>query len=74
MTLSIKKEVCEGIGLCVEACPVDCINKAQNKNAKGTDYFYIDFSTCIDCGVCLEVCPIKGAVIAEERKDLQPDQ
>ena len=74
MPHSINKEICEGIALCVAACPVDCIKKSKTKNTKGTDYFYIDFSTCIDCGVCLEVCPIKGAVIPEERGDLQPDK
>ena len=74
MPHSINKEVCEGIATCVKACPVDCIKKAQKKNLKGFEYFYIDFSTCIDCGVCLDVCPIKGAILSEERPDLQPDK
>ncbi len=74
MPYSIDKEICEGISICVEACPVDCIKKATNKNKSGNDYFYIEFDSCIDCGVCLEVCPIKGAVLPEQREDLQTDR
>ncbi|WP_269622958.1 indolepyruvate ferredoxin oxidoreductase subunit alpha [Prochlorococcus marinus] len=71
MPHSINSDVCEGIALCVEACPVDCINIGRGLNKKGTKYFYINFSTCIDCGVCFAVCPVKGAVIDEERPELQ---
>ena len=45
--------------------------QGDGKNQKGTNYFWIDFSTCIDCGICLQVCPVKGAVIVGERRDLQ---
>ncbi|AAP99979.1 MULTISPECIES: indolepyruvate ferredoxin oxidoreductase subunit alpha [Prochlorococcus] len=71
MPHSINSEVCEGISECVKACPVDCIKQASGTNKKGTTYYFIDFSTCIDCGVCLSVCPIKNAVVSEERPDLQ---
>ena len=43
----------------------------ESKNKKGTNYYFIDFDTCIDCGVCIEVCPVEHAVISEERADLQ---
>ena len=71
MPHSINTDICEGIAQCAEACPVNCIERSTSKNKKGTDYYYINFSTCIDCGVCLAVCPIKGAVLTEERPDLQ---
>lgn len=71
MPHSIASDICEGISACVESCPVNCIKKSSDKNIKGTDYYYIDFSTCIDCGVCLAVCPVSGAIIPEERPDLQ---
>ena len=38
---------------------------------KGTDFYWINFDTCIDCGICLQVCPVEGAIVAEERPDLQ---
>ena len=71
MPYTIVTDKCEGIALCKEACPVDCIDLSVNKNIKGTSYYYIDFKKCIDCGVCLSVCPVNGAVIEEERPDLQ---
>ena len=43
----------------------------RSKNAKGTDWYWIDFTTCIDCGICLQVCPVEGAIVPEERPDLQ---
>ncbi len=71
MPHSIISNKCEGVALCAESCPVNCISKSNGKNIKGSDFYFIDFSTCIDCGVCLSVCPVSGAVIAEERPDLQ---
>ena len=38
---------------------------------KGTDWYWIDFATCIDCGICLQVCPVEGAILPEERPELQ---
>ncbi len=64
---------CEGIADCAVACPVGCISKGSGKNIKGTDFYWIDFNTCIDCGICLKVCPIDGAVLEEERRELQLD-
>ena len=63
--------LCVGVADCVDACPVGCINPGEGKNIKGTNFYWIDFNTCIDCGICIQVCPIKGAVIAEESADLQ---
>ncbi len=71
MPHSIVTEVCEGIADCLDACPVGCINNGIGTNKKGTSFCWIDFSTCIDCGVCIQVCPVNGAVIPEERQDLQ---
>ncbi len=71
MPHSIVSNKCEGVALCADSCPVNCISRSNDKNIKGTDYYFIDFSTCIDCGVCISVCPVSGAVVAEERPDLQ---
>ncbi len=71
MPHSIVSNICEGIAVCVEACPVNCIYRAEGKNTKGTSYYFIEFQDCIDCGVCIEVCPVEGAVIAEENQEVQ---
>ena len=71
MAHSIVTNTCEGIADCVGVCPVACIHEGPGKNSKGTGWFWIDFKTCIDCGICLEVCPVEGAIVPEERSDLQ---
>ncbi len=71
MAHTIVTDVCEGVADCVEACPVACIHDGPGKNKKGTAWYWIDFATCIDCGICLQVCPVEGAIVAEERPDLQ---
>ena len=68
---TIVTKVCEGVADCAEACPVACIHEGPGKNLKGTSWYWIDFSVCIDCGICLQVCPVKGAIIAEERPEYQ---
>ncbi|WP_320674695.1 indolepyruvate ferredoxin oxidoreductase subunit alpha [Prochlorococcus sp. MIT 1341] len=71
MPHTIVTDQCEGVADCATACPVACIKQGETKNAKGTNYWWIDFETCIDCGICLKVCPVEGAVIEEERSELQ---
>jgi NAD-dependent dihydropyrimidine dehydrogenase PreA subunit len=68
---TIVTETCEGVADCVDACPVACIHPGPGKNIKGTDWYWIDFVTCIDCGICLQVCPVEGAIVPEERPNLQ---
>jgi NAD-dependent dihydropyrimidine dehydrogenase PreA subunit len=50
---------------------VACIHPGKGANSKGTSFYWIDFQTCIDCGICLQVCPVEGAILAEERPELQ---
>ena len=71
MAHTIVTDVCEGIADCLDACPVACIQQGKGRNQKGTEFYWIDFDTCIDCGICLQVCPVEGAILAEERGDLQ---
>ena len=71
MAHTIVTNVCEGVADCVDACPVACIHEGPGKNDKGTDWYWIDFSTCIDCGICLQVCPVEGAILPEEQPELQ---
>jgi NAD-dependent dihydropyrimidine dehydrogenase PreA subunit len=70
MSYTIASNICEGIADCVPACPVACIEQGDGANIKGTIWFKIDASICIDCGVCLQVCPVQGAILPEERPEL----
>ena len=71
MPHSIVTDICEGVADCVDACPVACIHLGPAKNVKGNDWYWIDFTTCIDCGICMQVCPVDEAIVPEERPDLQ---
>lgn len=44
------KDNCAGCGLCLQACPVNCISE-------GTPYS-IDAATCVGCGLCAQACPV----------------
>ncbi len=71
-SFTIVSDVCEGVGDCIPACPVECISWSQDKtNAKGTKYAYIRGDECISCGACLAACPIEGAILDEWRPELQ---
>jgi NAD-dependent dihydropyrimidine dehydrogenase PreA subunit len=71
MSYTIVTEICEGVAACAPACPVACIHRGEGANQRGTAWYWIDFSTCIECDVCLKVCPVQGAVLPEERPELQ---
>ena len=71
MAHSIVTEICTGVADCVDACPVACIHPGSGSNQRGLPFYRIDFDTCIDCGICLQVCPVEGAIVPEERPDLQ---
>ena len=71
MAHTIVTDICEGVAYCVDACPVACIKPGAGTNKKGTNFYWIDFDTCIDCGICLQVCPVADAIIPEERAELQ---
>lgn len=68
---TIVSDVCEGVGDCVPACPVECISWAEGMNAKGTKYAYIRGDECISCGACLAACPVAGAILDEWHPELQ---
>ena len=49
----IKKEDCNGCGICVEECSGNAISMADEKAD-------INMQKCIRCGVCHDVCPEKA--------------
>ena len=56
MAVTIDKEKCTGCGACVDACPVDALELADDK-AK------VDPETCIDCGTCVDECPVEAITL-----------
>jgi NADH-quinone oxidoreductase subunit F len=49
-TFTISEEECTGCGVCIKACPVNCITGAKKEVHK------IDVSECTRCGACRNVC------------------
>lgn len=56
----INEQICAGCSLCVENCPMDCLEICEPK-------FHGDINTiaslkhpetCIGCGICAKACPI----------------
>jgi NAD-dependent dihydropyrimidine dehydrogenase PreA subunit len=56
--MQVDPELCEGCGVCVEACPNGAITLQANIAA-------IDRQRCTECEACVDVCPT-GALAGEE--------
>jgi NADH-quinone oxidoreductase subunit I len=52
---------CTACGLCVRACPSDCIDldgvKKEGDKRKSVSKYEQDFSKCSLCGCCVDACP-----------------
>ena len=58
ITYYILPDKCQGCGICLRACPAQCI--AGDKRM----VHVIDQEKCVKCGTCLDVCPERfGAVV-----------
>ena len=53
----IDTEHCKGCGVCLEACPMHCIELSKNVNGKGYNYTHVVNENCIGCASCAMVCP-----------------
>ena len=62
---STDEDSCAGCGDCIEACPMDVIELADDSKPK------VDMEWCIGCGVCSLACP-SDAIAMMRREDI-PD-
>jgi NAD-dependent dihydropyrimidine dehydrogenase PreA subunit len=49
---------------CVEVCPVNCIDGAED-----SPHLYIDPDACIDCAACEPVCPAGSIYFVDDVPD-----
>jgi len=61
---------CKGCGLCIEKCPVKCINWADVLGVYGTPSVEAD-DGCIACGICQNVCPDCAIRVDKKKQDKQ---
>ena len=62
--MAVDWDVCDGDGICVDVCPVECI--VPGKPVDEWPWYYIDPDTCIDCGACIPECPYEAIFTEEE--------
>lgn len=56
--IEVDIETCKGCSLCVEACPTEVIELADEVNGKGYNYAYMkNPDACTGCTNCSMVCP-----------------
>jgi MinD superfamily P-loop ATPase len=57
---NVLEEICDGCGVCIDACSNDAITIENNKA-------FIINDLCLGCGVCIGSCP-NGAIVPEVKE------
>lgn len=67
--VEISTEVCKGCGLCVNYCPVKCLDiNHGDTNSYGLHYAFLkEEEKCIGCANCGVICP-DGAITVYRKK------
>ncbi|HJH30158.1 MAG TPA: ferredoxin family protein [Methanosarcinaceae archaeon] len=55
MSPEIDLDKCDGVGACVETCPLDVWELVDNKGVVAQP------DDCVECGACVDACPV-GAI------------
>ncbi|MEA3392827.1 MAG: 4Fe-4S dicluster domain-containing protein [Candidatus Marinimicrobia bacterium] len=58
----IRVDDCKGCGLCVDACPVNVLDFADELNAMGYRPSHYKGEGCTGCGTCYYTCPETQAI------------
>ena len=77
--VTIDANECKGCGLCVDACPPECLALLPDLNAQGVHPAYYAGEGCTGCGICFYVCPEPGAItvyrlVAPSKANLQMEE
>jgi 4Fe-4S ferredoxin len=67
--LSYSKKLCTGCGMCVETCPISCIELNPVSTVRGIvsqPGIVVDPEKCFLCGICSEVCLFNAIELLED--------
>ena len=72
--LETDMKICTGCTLCMQACPIQCIDIQVTKPPQRLiSKFDIDISKCMFCGLCVEPCPTGAIHFTREFEKATPD-
>lgn len=60
--VTIYVDECKGCGLCVEACPPECLELLTTLSSYGVHPAHYTGEGCTGCGICFYACPEPGAI------------
>ena len=60
--VTIDRDECKGCGLCIEACPPECLQFEAELSAYGIHPAHYTGTGCTGCGICFYTCPEPGAI------------
>ena len=61
----IDPNLCKGCRICIEKCPVKCLDDSEDLGVFALPVPKLDIATCIACGKCRSFCP-DGAIAVEK--------
>lgn len=61
-SVTINRDECKGCGLCMEACPPECLEFEPELSAYGVHPAHYGGEGCTGCGICFYACPEPGAI------------
>jgi NAD-dependent dihydropyrimidine dehydrogenase PreA subunit len=61
-SVTINREECKGCGLCVESCPLRCLELESGLNTYGAHPAHYTGERCTGCGICYFCCPEPGGI------------
>jgi 4Fe-4S ferredoxin len=72
--LSLKKNLCNGCGLCAEICPMEAIKFTTAETTEGRlikkPTIHFDVNSCNLCGECAVLCPLNALKMEIDGKEL----
>jgi 2-oxoglutarate ferredoxin oxidoreductase subunit delta len=67
--IEIDVQKCKGCGLCVTACPKDCLEMSGKLNERGVNYPVMKKDAeCTGCASCALMCPEARITVYREKK------